>query len=61
MDKAGGVCQFSQFCLNEGIGYVPTVPTQKYIHFMNRGEGNVRGVPFGGASQFLEGSKLGGT
>src|SRR6266545_331968 len=42
--EAGGISQFSQFGLNECIGYVPAVPTQKYIHFVNCGEGDVRGV-----------------
>ncbi len=45
--EAGGIIQFSQLGLNECIGDVPAVPSSQYIHFVNRGEGDVRGVAVG--------------
>lgn len=43
-DEIGNLGQLSQFRLNECVGEVPAVSTKKYIHFVNRGEGDVSSV-----------------
>ncbi len=45
--EARNLDQAPQARLNGGICIVPAVPTQKYIHFVGAGEGDVRGVAVG--------------
>ena len=49
--EAGRIRQLSQPRLNGGVGDVPAVPTQKYIHFVNGGERDVGGVAVGSGGQ----------
>lgn len=49
--EVGRIRLFPQPGLNGGVGNVPTVPTQKYIHFVNGGECDVGGVAIGSGGQ----------
>src|SRR6266511_5786901 len=49
--EAGSIGQPSQTRLKGGVRNVPAIPTQEYIHFVDAGEGDVRGIAVRGGGE----------